>query len=129
MATEKFIDEVSSTAASKPQKPIIQQQVQQNKNTLFYGGTPPKKGASRPSGFVKLDENGNEISKPNSGFENDITNDPNFRAAFGNSEFVNDFVSGKTDKHGVTITNVEKGKPVSEGSANVGSGNFEGSSK
>lgn len=129
MATEKFIDEVSSTAASKPQKPIVHQQVQQNNNALFYGGTPPKKGASRPSGFVKLDENGNEIARQNTGFENDITNDPNFRAAFGNNDFVNDFVSGKTDKHGVTITNVEKGKPVSEGSANVGSGNFEGSSK
>lgn len=136
MAKEEFYDEVSSTAASRP-KPnqvvnedqiVEQQPVKQPQ--LFFGGTPPKKNASRPSGMVQLDKNGNEIKKQSVGFGTDITSDPNFIAAFGSdNEAVNALVSGKTDRHAVTITNVEHGKPVSEGSANVGSGNFEGSSK
>ena len=134
MAKEEFYDEVSSTAASKPKQVTIEDQIVEQpapRPNLFYGGTPPKKNARRPSGMVQLDENGNEIKKQSVGFSTDITSDPNIIAAFGgDNEVVNAFVSGKTgDKHSVTITNVEHGKPVSEGSANVGSGNFEGYSK
>lgn len=133
MAKEEFYDEVSSTVASKPKQVVNEDQIVEQsvpRPNLFYGGTPPKKNASRPSGMVQLDENGNEIKKQSVGFSTDITSDPNFIAAFGSdNEAVNALVSGKTDRHAVTITNVEHGKPVSEGSANVGSGNFEGSSK
>ena len=133
MAKEEFYDEVHSTVASKPKQVANEDQIVEQsapRPNLFYGGTPPKKNASRPSGMVQLDENGNEIKKQPVGFSTDITSDPNFIAAFGgDNEAVNALVSGKTDKHAVTITNVEHGKPVSEGSANVGSGNFEGSSK
>ena len=133
MAKEEFYDEVHSTVASKPKQVANEDQIVEQsapRPNLFYGGTPPKKNASRPSGMVQLDENGNEIKKQPVGFSTDITSDPNFIAAFGgDNEAVNALVSGKTDRHAVTITNVEHGKPVSEGSANVGSGNFEGSSK
>lgn len=133
MAKEEFYDEVSSTSVSKPRQVVNEDQIVEQsapRPNLFYGGTPPKKNASRPSGMVQLDENGNEIKKQTVGFSTDITSDPNFIAAFGgDNEAVNALVSGKSDRHAVTITNVEHGKPVSEGSANVGSGNFEGSSK
>lgn len=86
----------------------VQNNTPQPQQHMFFGGVHPRAGASRPSGYAHVDENGNEIKEKNNVATDDITNSPEFKAAFGDNSFVADFVNGNqtNEKHKVDIVNV-----------------------
>lgn len=96
---QKQIVDVSSATNAKKQTPQHQS---------FFGGTSPFVGASRPLGYAKVDENGQEIVENVVSDDDDITNSEEFKAAFGDNQFVKDFVKNDQSKNGhkVEVVNV-----------------------
>jgi hypothetical protein len=105
--TESFKEQAQRQVIHVDAEPV-QNNVSQPQQRLFFGGVHPRAGASRPTGYVQVDENGNEIKEKRNVVDDDITNSPEFKAAFGDNSFVADFVNGNQteEKHKVDIVNV-----------------------
>ena len=105
--TESFKEQAQRQVVHVDAEPV-QNNVSQHQQRLFFGGVHPRAGASRPTGYTQVDENGKDIKKKNPVAEDDITNSPEFKAAFGDNSFVADFVNGNQteEKHKVDIVNV-----------------------
>lgn len=106
--TESFKEQAQHQVVHVDVEPVQNNVSQQPQQRLFFGGVHPRAGASRPTGYTQVDANGNDIKKKNPVAEDDITNSPEFKAAFGDNSFVADFVNGNQteEKHKVDIVNV-----------------------
>lgn len=101
LAQKQVVDVSGAAVAKKQQTP---------QHRSFFGGTSPFVGASRPLGYAKVDENGQEISENVVSDDDDITNSEEFKAAFGDNEFVKDFVKNDQSKNGhkVEVVNIQQ---------------------
>lgn len=106
--TESFKEQAQRQVVHVSDAEPVQNKAPQPQQKMFFGGVHPRAGASRPTGYVHVDANGNEIKEKKTVAEDNITNSPEFKAAFGDNSFVADFVNGNQteEKHKVDIVNV-----------------------